>query len=247
MRRPDGGEFFETNALLFLPLERLGETLGQLQAATPFISMLARNPNWRGLSQATLAALGGVQAQQYSLDTLAPIFDRFSSTLDDIAADRPASFSWQEFLTGRKSKPNDLRRFVDIWPALDYSALEPGRQATDAVRKAAADANLKSDYQARLRLTGSVPIADEEFATVKEGALINAIGTVAIVLADPVACAQVGAHHRCRFHRADHRACDHGGARLPDGRLAQLDFGRVLCPVRRSRRRFLHPVQRALS
>ncbi len=65
---------------------------------------------------------------------------------------------------------------------LDYSALEPGRQATDAVRKAAADANLKADYQARLRLTGSVPIADEEFATVKEGALINGIGTVAIVL-----------------------------------------------------------------
>jgi hopanoid biosynthesis associated RND transporter like protein HpnN len=182
VRRPDGGEFFETNALLFLPVERLGETLGQLQAATPFISILARNPNWRGLSQGALAALGGVQAKQYSLDALAPIFDRFSNTLDDIAADRPASFSWQELLSGQKAEPNEVRRFVDIWPALDYSALEPGRQATDAVRKAAADANLKADYQARLRLTGSVPIADEEFATVKEGALINGIGTVAIVL-----------------------------------------------------------------
>ncbi len=182
VRRPDGGEFFETNGLLFLPVETLGATLGQLEAAKPIISMLAHNPNWRGLSQAAVAALAGVQIKRYDLDALAPIFDRFSNTLDDVAADRPASFSWQELLSGKKSEPTELRRFVDIWPALDYSALEPGRQATDAVRKAALDANLKPDFQARLRLTGSVPIADEEFATVKEGALINGIGTVLIVL-----------------------------------------------------------------
>ena len=77
----------------------------------------------------------------------------------------------RSFSAAKKSEPNELRQFVDIWPTLDYSALEPGRQATDAVRKAALDANLKPDYQARLRLTGSVPIADEEFATVKEGAI----------------------------------------------------------------------------
>ncbi len=33
-----------------------------------------------------------------------------------------------------------------------------------------------------MRLTGSVPMADEEFATVQEGALVNAIGTIVIVL-----------------------------------------------------------------
>ena len=35
VRRPDGGEFFEKNALLFLPVEQLGRTLGQLQAGQP--------------------------------------------------------------------------------------------------------------------------------------------------------------------------------------------------------------------
>ena len=38
------------------------------------------------------------------------------------------------------------------------------------------------DYQARVRLTGSVPIADEEFATVKEGMVLHGIGTVFVVL-----------------------------------------------------------------
>jgi hopanoid biosynthesis associated RND transporter like protein HpnN len=182
VRRPDGGEFFEKNGLLFLPAEQLGETLGQLQAATPFISILARDPNWRGLSYAGLAALGGVQARQFSLDALAPIFDRFSNTFEQVASDKPASFSWQELLSNKASSPGELRKFIDISPKLDYSALEPGRQATDAVRQAAADANLKSDYQARVRLTGSVPISDEEFATVKEGMLLHGIGTVVIVL-----------------------------------------------------------------
>jgi hopanoid biosynthesis associated RND transporter like protein HpnN len=180
VRRPDGGEFFEKNALLFLPVEQLGQTLGQLEAATPFISILARDPSWRGLSQAAQAALGGVQAKQYSLDALAPIFDRFSNTFEDVAADRPASFSWQELLSNKASQPGDLRKFVDIVPQLDYTALEPGKRATDAVRQAAIPA--KWNYQARVRLTGSVPISDEEFATVKEGAIVNGIGTVVIVL-----------------------------------------------------------------
>lgn len=182
VRRPDGGEFFEKNALLFLSVEELGKTLGQLQAASPFISILARDPNWRGLSQAAQAALGGVQAGQFKLDSHAPVFDRFSKTFEDVVADRPASFSWQELLTGEASKPGDLRKFVDIVPKLDYSALEPGKQATDAVRQAAVDAKLGPDFQARMRLTGSVPIADEEFATVKEGMLLHGIGTVVVVL-----------------------------------------------------------------
>ncbi|MFZ5692416.1 MAG: MMPL family transporter [Pseudomonadota bacterium] len=182
VRRPDGGEFFEKNALLFLPIEELGRTLGQIQAVSPFVSMLARNPNWRGLSQSAQAALMGVQGGQLELDSLAPVFDRFSKAFEDALADRPASFSWQELLTGNPSKPGELRRFIDIVPKLDYSALEPGKQATDAVRQAAIDARLGPDYQATLRLTGSVPIADEEFATVKEGMILHGVGTVFVVL-----------------------------------------------------------------
>ena len=142
VRRPDGGEFFEKNALLFLPPDELGRTLGQLQQVAPFVSMLARNPNWRGLSQATQGAMIGVQGGRLPLDSLAPVFDRFSKTFEDTLAGRPATFSWQELLTNEKSKPGDLRKFVDILPKLDYSALEPGKQATDAVRQAAVDAKL---------------------------------------------------------------------------------------------------------
>ena len=41
---------------------------------------------------------------------------------------------------------------------LDYSSLTPGQAATDAIRKAAADVGFESQYRAKLRLTGPVPI-----------------------------------------------------------------------------------------
>ena len=65
---------------------------------------------------------------------------------------------------------------------LDYSELEPGIKASNAIRKAAADLNLASIYQARVRLTGPVPMNDDEFATIKDNAVLNAVLTIAVVL-----------------------------------------------------------------
>src|SRR4029077_12940534 len=67
-------------------------------------------------------------------------------------------------------------------PILDFNALEPGKEATDAIREAAKDLNLAGQYGARVRLTGPVPTANEEFATVQDGAITNGIGTVLVVL-----------------------------------------------------------------
>ena len=63
-----------------------------------------------------------------------------------------------------------------------YSALEPGLKASDAIRQAAKDLDFAGKYHARLRLTGPVPLEDEEFATIKENAGLNATVTIAVVL-----------------------------------------------------------------
>ncbi|HEV2625649.1 MAG TPA: MMPL family transporter, partial [Xanthobacteraceae bacterium] len=87
-----------------------------------------------------------------------------------------------ELVQGHAAAPGDLVRFLEVRAVLDYSELEPGKRATDAIRKAAADLDLGSKYQARVRLTGPVPMADEEFSTIKENAALNATVTIAIVL-----------------------------------------------------------------
>ena len=65
---------------------------------------------------------------------------------------------------------------------LDYSALEPGRAVTDAIKKTAKDLKLDSNYQARVRQTGLVPIDDDEFAALRDSIGLNIAVSVLGVL-----------------------------------------------------------------
>src|SRR6202008_5049154 len=88
-----------------------------------------------------------------------------------------ANFSWRQLVSDKPLSASDKRAFIEFKPVIDYSALEPGKEATDAIRKAAADLDFAGKFQARVRLTGPVPIANEEYATVQDGAVVNGIGT----------------------------------------------------------------------
>src|SRR6202008_2844759 len=93
-----------------------------------------------------------------------------------------ANFSWRQLVSDKPLEDSDKRAFIEIKPIIDYSALEPGKDATDAIRQAAADLKFPTEYHARVRLTGPVPIANEEYATVQDGAIVNGIGTGILVL-----------------------------------------------------------------
>ena len=180
--QPGGGLFFRQNGLLFLPVDEAEKTAAQLGQAEPIISQLAVDPSLRGLIEALQLGLTGVELNKITLDKMAPLMTTVSETVETVEAGKPVNFSWHVLLNGAAPDGSDLRRFIDIRPKLDFTALEPGRAATDAIRAAAKELKLADQYQARVRLTGPVPIADEEFATVQEGAWLNGIATVLIVL-----------------------------------------------------------------
>ena len=177
-----GGPFFQKNGLLFLPAEEVVATTKKLGDAKPLIQALAQDPNLRGLTTTLNYGLIGARMKHYTLDDLAGTLNMVSDTLDAAIADHPASFSWRAMLNGRPPSPGERRRFIEIRPALDYSALMPGKAATDAIREAAADLNKSAQYGATLRLTGPVAIADEEYATLNEGAVVNTTATIVVVL-----------------------------------------------------------------
>jgi hopanoid biosynthesis associated RND transporter like protein HpnN len=177
-----GSEFFAKNGLLFQPAARLEGMVRGLGVAAPLIGVLASDLSLRGLTRATQMTLIGVSQERVSLNALAPTYTKAAIAVENLLAGRPAVFSWQELLTGKPPQPSELRRFIEVKPILDYAALEPGWKSSAAIRKAATDLELASRYQARVRLTGLVPMGDEEFATVREGAMVNAIGTVMVVL-----------------------------------------------------------------
>jgi uncharacterized protein len=175
-----GGRFFEREALLFLDMPDLNATLTQLEGASPSLAILAADPSLRGLIQAFSLSLGAAQMGMF--DSMPQTLNKLADTAEAVLARRPTSFSWKEFLQGEPTKPGDRRRLIAIWPKLDFSSLEPGRQATAAIREAGERGNLQSDFNARLRLTGPVPIVDQEFASLQQGALINGVITAALIL-----------------------------------------------------------------
>jgi len=177
-----GSEFFARNGLLYRPTEDVASFAKGLGQAAPLVGTLVGDPSLRGLTRTLSLGLIGVQSKLTTLDALARPLSMASTTIEGVLAGRPASFSWQAMLNGQDPGPADLRRLIEVRPVLDFSALQPGQVSSNAIRRAASDLQLDKKYQARVRLTGSVPMADEEFATVQDGALENAIGTIITVL-----------------------------------------------------------------
>src|SRR6185437_8816810 len=158
-----GSEFFARNGLLFRSSDDIAGMTKGLGQAAPLIGTLVSDPSLRGLTRVLSLALIGVQNRTITLDTLARPLSMAAATIEAAIAGHPASFSWQELLNGTQPVPGDLRRFIEVHPVLNFSALEPGRASSDAIRKAVSDLQLELKDQARVRLTGSVPMADEEF------------------------------------------------------------------------------------
>jgi uncharacterized protein len=176
------GEFFEKNGLLFLPVEEVGKVTGQLESAAPLIEIMAGDPSIRGLTGALETGLAGIKRGQVKLDNAERPFNMIAQTVEDILSKGTATFSWRELVSDKPLTDADKRAFIEFKPILDYQALEPGKDATDAIRQAATELNFAGTYDARVRLTGPVPMANEEYATVQDGAIRNGIVTTVIVL-----------------------------------------------------------------
>jgi uncharacterized protein len=143
------------NRLLFLPTEQVARITSQLANAEPIIGILAKDPSLRGLALTLSYGVEGSKLGRLSLDDLARTLDMAAETLESFAASRPASFSWDALLQGN-AQPSSLRRLIAVIPVLATGELEPGRRATDAIRRTAADLQLASSFQANVRLTGPV-------------------------------------------------------------------------------------------
>jgi hopanoid biosynthesis associated RND transporter like protein HpnN len=175
-------EFLQRHQMLFASTEQVHAFASQFIQAQALFQVLVSDASLRGLVQSLTFGLAGLQRKMYTLDDMARPLGMFADTIEQTIAGRPASFSWRELVNRKEPAPGELRRVIEIAPVLDFTALEPGQAATNAIRQAAAGLNLDSAYQARVRLTGQISIRDEEFGTLKENADINAIVSLSFLV-----------------------------------------------------------------
>jgi hypothetical protein len=145
VRQLDGDPFFAKNGLLFQSEDDLARMTQGLGRGAPVIGALAGDPSLRGLTRALSFGLLGVQTGQAKLEDLQRALTMSADTVDQVLAGQPASFSWRVLLTGQAPQSSELRHFIEVQPVLDFSSLQPGQAATDAIRKAVSDLTLGTD------------------------------------------------------------------------------------------------------
>jgi len=184
VRRQDAGPFFAKEGLMLLPLADVQHTTAQLISAQPFLGPLAADPSLRGV-MSTLSAINlGVQSGQAKLADVDKPISGLANTLEQVVQGKPAFFSWQSLLAGGgRAAARQNRQFILVRPVLDNSALEPGAKSSALIHKTAADLGLDSAHGVRVRLTGGVPLADEQFGSLMDKAwLMGAAMLVSILV-----------------------------------------------------------------
>jgi hopanoid biosynthesis associated RND transporter like protein HpnN len=183
VERPDGGPFWAKSRLLFASTEDVKAVTAQLLKAQPFLGPMASDPSLRGLASALSLALQGVNGGQASLQDLRTPIRALADALQGLAADNPTSLSWSSLITGHEPDRRELRNIILVDPKLDFTQLEPGKLAIEAIRATANRLQLDNAHGVRVRLTGPVPLQDEEFATLAQRAgLIACLASGAMIL-----------------------------------------------------------------
>ena len=176
--RPDGGDFFGREGLLFGTSAAVRKATSALIDAQPLLGPLAADPSARGVASALSTILDGVANGSTTLARIDAPVRALTTAADETLAGKPAFFSWQR-LFGGGATAAPTRRLLLLQPVLDHGALMPGEAASDALHAAATSMAIDPAHGVTIQLTGEVPLADEEFATLEDN--IGAVGAVMLV------------------------------------------------------------------
>jgi hopanoid biosynthesis associated RND transporter like protein HpnN len=182
VHRPDGGPFFDRYGLMFLSTEELSKLSDQIAKAEPLLGPLDADPSLRGLFGVFDQAVQAVGAGQAGGEELAAPMGGFAQAVSSVLEGKPKPVDWDRLMTGGPPRPEQLRHYILVQPRLDYDELQPGARSSQLIRDTAAQLGL-AQHGVRVRLTGDVPLEDDEFASVAEGAGRNtALAMLAVVV-----------------------------------------------------------------
>jgi hopanoid biosynthesis associated RND transporter like protein HpnN len=183
LERLDSGPFWENNRLLFASTEEVKKLIGQLVKVQPFLGSMASDPSLRGFANTLSLTMKGVTHDKPAPQELRIPIRTLADALQGLAVGKPRFFSWRTLITGHEPDERELRHVILLDPVRDFTQLQPGRSPIEAIRATARELQLDPGRGVRIRLTGSAPLQDEEFATLTQRAgLIACLASGAVIL-----------------------------------------------------------------
>ncbi len=176
--RPDGGEFFDRNGLLFLSADELDRLSTRLAVAQPFLGRLVADTTVRGLSELLAEALDrSIDAPE---DTLARLIRSLAETIPEAGDAGPVrELSWRGAVADDPDEAPETQRLVLLRPNLDTTVLSSKADAVAAVDDAETALDLAS-LGVSVRVTGSTALERDELDSVLSGMRIA--GPMSVVL-----------------------------------------------------------------
>lgn len=179
VRRPDGGTFFDRQGLLFGSTAEVQASTASLIEAQPLLGALASDPSLRGVASSISLMLDGVERGSTPLSRIQRPMRAINSAIEGSGRGERVWFSWQQlFVQPGAGLVPPLRRLILVQPVLDHGSLQSGDLAIAAINAQAKTLKLDAAHGVRIRTTGEVPLADEEFSTLQEN-----IGFVGFIMA----------------------------------------------------------------
>ena len=181
VKRPDAGPFFSQNGLLYLSTREVQSTADDLIKAQPMLGPLAADPSLHGITSSLTTMLSGVDHGDTDLASLDKPFKALAVAIEGVEQGRPVFFSWEKLMGDAGGARTPLRRLVLVKGQLDFGDLEPGAKVDEAIHKTATDLKLDAAHGVKVRVTGPVPLSDEEFSSLADkawlvsGAMLGAI------------------------------------------------------------------------
>jgi uncharacterized protein len=182
VRQPGGGPFFQRNGLLYAELAQTQSAIDQIISAQPFLGALAADPSLRGVMDALSTALLGVDNGQITLDRLQRPMAELDVALAAFLDGKPKPFSWRKMMLEGEPDLRETRRVIEALVAVDFGQLQAGSKPSHFIRETARSLQLTPETGVTVRLTGPVPIFDEEFGTLTERAVPIAAATIGVIV-----------------------------------------------------------------
>ncbi len=171
--QPGGSDFFRRNGLLYLSTDELDDLSEHLAKVQPFLGSLMADMSLEGFFSMLTSAMDAVEGGEDF--ELAPVMNGLGDAGRASREGRFFRLSWQNLMLGDKSLTSSRRRFVVVQPRLDFAELFQGEAAMVRIRALVDELSLDSSHGLRVRLTGSVALANEEFKSVSKGAGVASV------------------------------------------------------------------------
>ncbi|TAJ92710.1 MAG: hopanoid biosynthesis-associated RND transporter HpnN [Gammaproteobacteria bacterium] len=167
---PAGLPLFRKSGFLYLETAELQDLADNLATIQPFLARLTGDQTLRGLLTMIREAITAIEDGE-DID-IASLAHEINLTLLAAQRQRPYQVSWQKLMNHDGETERIYREFIILQPIMDYDSLFPGREPIARLRALAGELQFPAAFNATLRLTGSVVLADEEFESVSRGTSI---------------------------------------------------------------------------